>query len=185
MKEKVSLATDKHAWSPSPLLGQIVLVTTLNEDGQSNISPKSWISMMAFDPPLLALGCSLAHWTAQNILRSKEFVVNIPGEGLIGAIWQSSALTHPRPVEAAGLTPLPAQKVGPPLVEECAAHLECVLHHHVVFGSEVVLFGQIVAGAVDRAALDSPDPYEVMKMVVFLENGTYGVVENSRRTNRA
>ena len=79
MKEKLSLTLDKHAWRPSPLLGQIVLVTTLNEDGQSNIAPKSWISMMAFDPPLLALGCNLNHWTARNILRTGEFAVNIMG----------------------------------------------------------------------------------------------------------
>jgi len=68
MKEKLSLSPDKRTWRPSPLLGQIVLVTSLNKDGQSNVAPKSWLSMMAFEPSLLALGCDLAHWTAQNIL---------------------------------------------------------------------------------------------------------------------
>jgi flavin reductase (DIM6/NTAB) family NADH-FMN oxidoreductase RutF len=79
MKEKVSLNPDKPTWHPSDLLGQIVLVTTLNEDGTSNLAPKSWISMMAFEPPILALGCNLEHWTAKNIQARQEFVMNVPG----------------------------------------------------------------------------------------------------------
>jgi len=184
MKEKISLDADKRRWSPSPLVGQIVLITTLNEDGQSNIAPKSWISMMAFQPPLLALGCNLTHWTAQNILRDKEFVVNVPGEELVGQVWGMHAVAHARPVEAVGLTPVPAQKVRPPLVEECKAHLECVLVNHLAFGAEVIFFGEIVAGSVDREAFESTDPYEHLKMVVFLENGQFGVIEKSRRVEK-
>jgi len=45
VKEKLSFSPDKRTWSPSPLLGQIVLVTSLNEDGQSNVAPKSWLSI--------------------------------------------------------------------------------------------------------------------------------------------
>src|SRR6266498_3950335 len=141
MKEKVCLSFDKRMWRPSPLLGQIVLVTSLNEDGQSNVAPKSWISMMAFEPSLLALGCNLAHWTAQNILARQVFVVNVPGDELVEIVWKSQALPHPRPVESIGLTPIPAQKVKPPLIAECKAHLECTFVQHLVFGSEVIILG--------------------------------------------
>jgi flavin reductase (DIM6/NTAB) family NADH-FMN oxidoreductase RutF len=181
VKEKISIPLDKHSWSPSPLIGQIVLVTTRNEDGGSNLAPKSWISMMAFEPPLLALGCNLSHWTAQNILRSHEFVVNIPGEELVDVIWRTNSLPHPRPVEAAGLTPVPAQKVKPPLIDECKAHLECVLEKHLVYGTEVIFIAEIAAVSIDKAALSASDPYQFLKMVVFLENAKYGVIENSHQ----
>jgi flavin reductase (DIM6/NTAB) family NADH-FMN oxidoreductase RutF len=181
VKEKLPLASDKRAWTASPLLGQIVLVTTLNEDGGSNIAPKSWISMMAFEPSLIALGCNLGHWTARNILRSGEFVVNFPSEELAPAVWRCQKLPHPRPVEALGFTPRPAREVKPPLVEECRAHLECVLLQEHVFENEVVFFGTIVAGSIDRDALTAPDPYTYLRPLVFLEDGTYGVVEGARR----
>ncbi len=180
MKAKINLSTDKRRWSPSPLVGQIVLVTTLNADGQSNVAPKSWISMMAFNPPLLALGCNLGHWTAQNILRAREFVVNIPGAEMAELAWQLSEMPHPRPVERAGLTPIPAQKVSPPLIEECKAHLECVLNQALTFGPEVIFIAEIVAGAIDAAARECPDPYEYLNLMVFLENGKYGVVGQKR-----
>ncbi|MCL5266561.1 MAG: flavin reductase family protein [Bacteroidetes bacterium] len=181
MKEKVSFGPDKRAWKPSPLVGQIVLVTTLNADGQSNIAPKSWISMMAFEPSLLALGCNRSHWTAQNILRSREFVVNIPGEELAEIVWSTPMRPHPRPVPSVGLTPIPAQKVKPPLVEECKAHLECVLNHQLTFGDEIMFLGEVVAGSVDKAALESRDPYTYLKMVVFLEDRTFGVIEKGQQ----
>lgn len=174
---KINLALDKHAWHPSPLAGQVVLVTTRNADGQSNIAPKSWVSMMAFDPPVLALGCNLGHVTAQNILRQGEFVVNVPGAELAGHTWQISSLPHPRPVEAAGLTPIPAQIVSPPVVEECKAHLECRLVKQVDFGAEVVFFGEILAVSIDADVARSPDPYHALQMFFFLENGRYGVIE--------
>jgi flavin reductase (DIM6/NTAB) family NADH-FMN oxidoreductase RutF len=152
VKPKVDFSPDKHTWRPSPLPGLIVLVTTLNEDGGSNIAPKSWISMMAFQPPVLALGCNVRHWTGRNILRGGEFVVNVPGAELAEAVWRCSDLPHPRPVEAAGLTPIPALRVAPPRVEECRAHLECVLDRHLRYGKELVAFGRIVAVSLDEEA---------------------------------
>jgi flavin reductase (DIM6/NTAB) family NADH-FMN oxidoreductase RutF len=181
MKEKITYPTGKQAWQPSPLLGQIVLVTTLNEDGVSNVAPKSWISMVAFHPPLLALGCSSRHQTAQNILARKEFVVNVPGSDLAEAVWKCSRLPHPRPVESAGLTPLAAQVIAPPLVEECKAHLECVYRQHLSFGSEVLIIGEIVSVSIDKEVISVGDPYASLKLIAFLENGCYGVIDKGER----
>ena len=181
MKDKQPLSTDKRVWHPAPLCGQVVLVTTLNPDGSSNIAPKSWVSMMAFDPPLLALGCNLQHWTAQNVLRDREFVVNVPGAELAEVVWRSHELPHPRPIEAAGLTSLPALRVKPPRVEECKAHLECVLDQHLEYGNEVILLGRIEAVSVDRSALEVGDPYAYLRWFVFLEGRTFGVIEQAQQ----
>jgi flavin reductase (DIM6/NTAB) family NADH-FMN oxidoreductase RutF len=181
MRNKIDLCLDKHTWHPSPLLGQIVLVTTLNQDGTSNLAPKSWVSMMAFAPPILALGCNLEHRTAQNILDRKEFVVNVPGAEWVKVVWKSSELPHPRPVQAAGLTPMPAVKVKPPRIAECKAHLECKLDRHLAYGDEVILLGEIVAVSVDREAYQAKDPYEYLRMLVYLEEAAYGVIERARQ----
>jgi flavin reductase (DIM6/NTAB) family NADH-FMN oxidoreductase RutF len=187
MKEKVYFSPDKRTWKPSPLLGQVVLITTLNADGTTNVAAKSWVSMMAFEPPLLALGCNVNHWTAQNILRKGEcggeFVVNIPGAELAEIVWASSSIPHPRPVECIGLTPLLAQQVMPPLIEECRAHLECTFVQSLTFGAEIILLGQIVAGSLDRAAVEASDPYAYLRLFAFLEDGTFGVIEKARHVN--
>jgi flavin reductase (DIM6/NTAB) family NADH-FMN oxidoreductase RutF len=185
MPVKVALSLDKHAWHPSPLLGQIVLITTCNADGTSNIAPKSWISRMAFEPPLLALGCNQQHWTAQNILQRHAFVVNVPGADLAQRIWDISQLPHPRSVEMVGLTALPGLSVAPPRVAECKAHLECTLVQYLAYGDELAILGQIVALSLDQEALATTDPYSYLRLVVFLEQGRYGVIEQAQRVAKS
>ncbi len=180
-KQKVAIDPDKRKWRPSPILGQLVLVTTTNEDGTSNVAPKNWISYMASCPSVIALGCNREHWTARNILRSGEFVMNVPGAELVDAVWEAGYLEHPRPVESAGLTPIPSLKVKPPRIEECKAHLECVLDRHFAYGDELVILGRIVAASIDREALEAKDPYEYLRMIVFLESGTYGIVKTAEK----
>ena len=181
MKKEIYLDPDKRTWSPSPLMGQIVFVTTLNEDGSSNIAPKSWISMMVFKPPILALGCNLKHQTAKNILARKEFVVNVPGAKLAETVWKCSELPHPRPVEMAGLTPIPSVKVKSPRVAECRAHLECTLDKHITYGDEVILLGRILAVEIDKEVCEAMDPYSLLRMFVYLDGKKYGVIEQSHR----
>lgn len=180
-KQKVPFSADKIVWHPSPLLGQVTLVTTCNADGSSNVAPKSLVSMMVFHPPVLALGCNLTHATAQNIRRGGDFVVNIPGAELAGKVWASHELPHPRPVEAAGLTAIPADQVKSPRIAECKAHLECVCERELVYGEEVIFLGRIVAASIDREALEAPDPYAYLRLFAFLEEKTYGVVERAER----
>jgi flavin reductase (DIM6/NTAB) family NADH-FMN oxidoreductase RutF len=179
--KKVALPLSISEWRPAPLVGQVVLVTTRNKDGTSNIAPKCWASMVASAPLTLAFNCNLKHWTARNVLRGREFVVNVPGAELASRVWATAGLPHPRPVEAAGFTPLASTKVKPPRVAECRAHLECVLDRHLTYGREVVLFGRIVAASADSAVTGAADPFALYRTFVYLEPGTYGIIGGARR----
>ena len=168
-------------WRPPPLVGQVVLVTTCNSDGTTNVAPKCWASMVASDPPHLAFNCNREHWTAQNILRSGEFVVNIPGVELAEKIWRAGGLPHPRPVELAGFTALPANRVRPPRIAECRAHLECTLVDRKEFGNELWLLGRIVSASADPEVARARDPFRVMRSFVYLEPGTFGIIGGANR----
>jgi flavin reductase (DIM6/NTAB) family NADH-FMN oxidoreductase RutF len=181
LKRKVPVPVDKRKWHPSPILGQLVLVTTVNKDGTSNVAPKNWISYMAFGPSIIALGCNRKHWTVKNILRTEEYVINIPGSDIIDKIWEAGYLDHPRPVESLDLTAIPSLKVKPPRIEECGAHLECVLDRHFEYGDEVIILGKIVAASIDEAAMRAKDPYRYLKMPVFLEDETFGTVVKAQK----
>jgi flavin reductase (DIM6/NTAB) family NADH-FMN oxidoreductase RutF len=70
--------------------------------------------------------------------------------------------------------------VAPPRVAECKAHLECTLVQHLSYGDELIVLGQIVALSVDHPALTADDPYAYLRMLVFLEQGKYGVIERTQ-----
>jgi hypothetical protein len=46
------------------------------------------------------------------------------------------------------------------------------------------VFGRIVAGSVDADALGADDPYADLRMFAFLEDSTYGVIEQARQVGK-
>ncbi|MFQ5653542.1 MAG: flavin reductase [Planctomycetota bacterium] len=174
---KRDLPADKRRWHPSPLPGQVVLVTTVDSRGHGNVATKSWISMAAFGPPaVLMFGCSREHATASNIESTGDFVVNIPGDDLLGACWaigSDASVRGEDRFDRHGLTPIPSIRVRPPRIVECRAHLECELDGTREWGRELAIFGRIVAASVDGAALEG-EPiarYESLAPFFFLEDG--------------
>ncbi len=182
---KVELPLSIAEWRPAPIVGQVVLVTTCNEDGTTNVAPKCWAALVASHPLHLGFNCNRDHWTARNILRSREFVVNVPGSESAEKVWETARLAHPRTVEAAGFTAIPSGRVRPPRVAECHAHLECSLVRHLEFGNEVWLLAEVLAASADAEVTDAEDPFSVLRSFVYLEPGAYGIIGGARRVGSA
>ncbi len=180
---KVPYSLDKRAWHPSVLPGQIVLVSTIDEDGRPNVAPKSWVTLVAFDGPILAFGCNVTHATYRNATATSEFVVNVVPAWEAERVWSLSDVHGEERLRASGLTLVPAQRVGAPLVAECRAHLECTLEEVKAYGEEVLLFGRVVAASIDADSLEgAPDEqYDRLQPVFFLEDGVYAPLGHARR----
>jgi flavin reductase (DIM6/NTAB) family NADH-FMN oxidoreductase RutF/uncharacterized protein YciI len=182
---KVPFPLRKEEWDPSVLPGPIVLVSTVDQRGEPNIAPKSWISMVAFDGPSLVFGCNRAHTTALNAEATGEFVVNLPPETLVERIWAMPASHGAERIRQSGLTLLPASKVRPPLIAECRAHLECTVESITGPGDEIVLRGKVVAAFIDAdcRGFTLADRYFRLRPVFFLEDGIYGSLDFAKRVN--
>jgi flavin reductase (DIM6/NTAB) family NADH-FMN oxidoreductase RutF/uncharacterized protein YciI len=180
---KIAFPVGKADWHPSVLPGPVVLVSTVDAQGEPNIAPKSWISMMAFRGPVLAFGCHRSHATARNAEQAGQFVVNIPSETLVERIWAMPATHGTERIARSGLTLLPARQVTPPLIAECKAHLECQLKAITRLEEEVVIFGRIMAAAIDEDCVGASlaDQYFRLRPVFFLEEGIYGSIDTAKR----
>jgi flavin reductase (DIM6/NTAB) family NADH-FMN oxidoreductase RutF len=116
------------------------LISTLNEDGSPNLAPMSsawWLSWRC------VLGLGLTGQTAQNLLRERECVVNLPSADMVAAVNRLALLTGANPVPepkarrgyrherdkfgVAGLTPVGSDTVAPPRVLECPVQLEATV----------------------------------------------------------
>ncbi|MFI6994288.1 flavin reductase family protein [Nonomuraea wenchangensis] len=118
----------------------VVLISTLNEDGSPNLAPMSsafWLGWRG----LLGLGARAK--TAQNLLRTRECVLNLPSDALAPAVDRLALTTGSDPVPErkwergyrhvadkfgrAGLTPVPSETVAPPRAAECPVAMETVV----------------------------------------------------------
>jgi flavin reductase (DIM6/NTAB) family NADH-FMN oxidoreductase RutF len=135
----------------------VVLLSTLNEDGTTNVAPMSsvfWLGQHA------VLGLGASGQTSANLRRTGELVINLPTPELVGHV-DRLALTTGRadvtPWKAdrgyvhvadkfshAGLSPAASVTVAPQRVAECPVQLEAVLDEWHVNSDGTHLFDVVV-----------------------------------------
>lgn len=106
--------------------GPVVLLTTFRR-GRANVMAMSWHMMVEFEPPLIACVVSNADHSFAALRATRECVIAVPAVKLapkVVAVGNCSGRDRDK-FAAFGLTPLPAERVAPPLVAECFANLEC------------------------------------------------------------
>lgn len=106
--------------------GPVVLVTTAHQ-GRRDVMTLSWHMMLDFEPPLLACIMSDRNHSFELLKASNECVINIPTVELAAEVAGCGNTSGARTdkFKRFGLTPLTAEKVGAPLIQECHASLEC------------------------------------------------------------
>lgn len=106
--------------------GPVLLLSTA-QDGKANVMTMSWHVMMEFEPPLVGCVVSGRDFSFAALVATRECVLNIPTADLtrkVVACGNSSGRDGDK-FAACGLTPMPAKRVGAPLIAECYASLEC------------------------------------------------------------
>lgn len=126
----------------------VALISTLNEDGTTNLAPMSSFWALGWT---LTLGLLDETKTAENCARHRECVVNLPSPDMWEAVERLAPLTGKNPVpeikskqfrfepqkfEASRLTPLASEQVMPMRVKECPVQLEARVTHLRTMGGE-------------------------------------------------
>ena len=108
--------------------GPVVLLTTAAK-GRANVMAQSWHTMMEFEPPLVGCVVSNRNFSFVALRGTRQCVINIPTAELAEQVVRCGNLSGRDTDKFAecGLTPSPASRVEPPLIEECYANLECVV----------------------------------------------------------
>lgn len=130
----------------------VTLITTVSKASAVNAAPHGWVSVVDYNPPQLLLSVNQKHDTYRNILETGEFVVNIPSADLIREIWitQKHFPYGTDELEEARLTALPSEKVKPPRIKECKAHIECKVLWTKIIGSACLVLGIIEAISINK-----------------------------------
>lgn len=125
------------------------MVTTLNEDGSINVAPFGWNMPVSANPPRVsvALVNSPPNRTLVNIMREKEFVLNVPTMEVAAKLVKSSYQHHKgvSKFTEVGFKALEPRTIRTPGIAECRASLECSLYSLVDAGDHTLVLGDIIA----------------------------------------
>ena len=139
-------------------------VSSISEDGVPNLAPFSFFNAVGEDPPHVMFSTvrsgNTNKDTLNNVLATKQFVVNMATEDMVEAMNATSINLPPEgnEFEYAGLTPVASDLVSPPRVKESPVSFECELVHHYSLedhkdGGATIMIGRIVMFHVDESIL--------------------------------
>ena len=170
-----------------PLVGQTVLITSVNKEDVPSLGVKGSISVFSSRPPIIGFGCDMGNPTAKNILSTGQFIINIPGTDLAKKVWEimDSEPTGEDEIKSAGFTPIRSVKLTTPRIAECKAHLECSLDWTKKYGEEMVIFGRVLLASVDKSVVEADilQRYKNLKLFAHLDNGVYGVIKEAKKVS--
>ena len=145
---KKILPTNK--FSQAGPVSPIVMVTCVDANGKPNIITLGMFMSISIDPLQVCIGVSPERYSHNLIEEKGEFVVNCPGIELEDAM-HLCGIKSGRKIDKFkefNLTAVTAQKVEPPLIEECYGHLECKTVNRLICGDHTLFVREVIAASV-------------------------------------
>ena len=106
--------------------GPTTLITSA-AGGRRNVMSAAWVMALDFDPAKLVAVIAAGTFTRTLVTESGEFVVNVPTARLLDTVYAAGQVSGEEVDKFASLSlkTSSASIVGAPLLEDCAAWLEC------------------------------------------------------------
>ncbi|WP_316803861.1 flavin reductase family protein [Pedobacter nototheniae] len=128
----------QYAIAPRP----ICFASTINVEGQINLSPFSFFNMFSTNPPVCIFSPArrvrdnTTKHTLENVLQVKECVINIVDYSMVQQMSLASTeyAKDINEFEKAGFTMLKSDFVQPPRVAEAPVQFECVINQVIPLG---------------------------------------------------
>lgn len=152
----------QHAIGPRP----ICFASTIDKDGNVNLSPFSFFNMFSTNPPVVVFSPSsrvrdnTQKHTLENVLEVPEVVINIVDFDMVQQVSLSS-VEYPKGINEfikAGFTEEPATMVKPPMVKESKVKMECKVREVKRLGEQAgagnLVICEVLMMHIDESILD-------------------------------
>tara|TARA_R110001592_G_scaffold103085_1_gene290489 strand:- start:925 stop:1815 length:891 start_codon:yes stop_codon:yes gene_type:complete len=161
----------------------ICFASTIDKDGNVNLSPFSYFNLFSVNPPIMIFSPSrrgrdnTTKHTLENVLEVKETVINIVNYDMVEQMSLSSTEYDEGVNEfvKAGFTQVPSDKVKPPRVGEAPVAFECIVDKVIALGDGPgagnLVLAKVVQIHVKKAYLDAEGNLDTPKLDLVARMG--------------
>jgi flavin reductase (DIM6/NTAB) family NADH-FMN oxidoreductase RutF len=145
-------------------------IGSYDKEGKPNIMTAAWGGICCSSPPCVTVSLREATLTYSNIMATQAYTINVPSRkfaDVVDFIGMVSGAKHDK-FEETGLTPVKAQYVNAPFVDEFPMILECRVIHTYAIGLHTQFIGEIADVRVDEDLLDSDGKPDIAKVDPFV-----------------
>jgi len=162
----------QHAIAPRP----ICFASTIDKEGNVNLSPFSFFNMFSSNPPIVAFSPArrvrdnTTKHTLQNVIDVPEVVINIVDYNIVQQMSLSSC-EYPKGTnefEKAGFTQEKSTLVKPPMVKESKIKLECKVNQIIELGTQGgagnMVIAEVLMMHIDESILNAENKIDQTKL---------------------
>lgn len=168
----------KQSWKPGNMLYPlpVVLISVADSHGENNVFTVAWAGTICSDPPMVSISVRPERYSYHMIKETGEFVINLTTEELAYAT-DYCGVKSGKDVDKfkkMKLTPIPADIVKAPMIEESPVNIECVVKEIKKLGTHDMFIAQVVAVHADEKYMDGKKRFhlEKAKPIVYM-HGKY------------
>jgi len=183
-REREERAADlKEVWKPGTMLYPVpaALVTSLSRDGKPNVCTVAWTGTICSEPPMLSISLRPSRLSHENIMQTRQFVVNMPSEAMIRKTDYCGVVSG-RDLDKfaqTGMTIAPASQVQAPIIIECPINIECQVRKTLELGTHTMFVAEIVAVQVNKDLITPSGRFAIEKagLFAYVHGGYYPLGE--------
>ena len=154
----------------------IAFASTIDNDGNMNLSPFSFFNVFSANPPILIFSPArrvrdnTTKHTLENVLQNKEVVINIVNYDMVQQMSLSSTeyAAGVNEFEKAGFTEVASSLIAPSRVGESPVQFECKVNEIIELGNEGgagnLIICEVVKLHIDESILDDDGKIDPMKL---------------------
>jgi flavin reductase (DIM6/NTAB) family NADH-FMN oxidoreductase RutF len=156
-----------------------VVLVSCGHGERANIITIAWTGILCSSPPQIGIGVRPERHSYGLIQETGEFVINVPGVGLLHEM-EYCGFFSGREVDkfaTQGLTPTPGSQVQTPIIAECPINIECRVNHTLALGSHDLFIGEVVAVQFSPDVLDERERVDNARLepILFTGNEYWGL----------
>ena len=173
---------EKELWKAGNMLYPLpAAMVSCREGDKKNIVTVAWTGTICTNPPMLSISLKPERYSHGMIERTGEFVLNLTTKSLVFAC-DYCGVKSGRDVDKfkeTGLTALPADFVGAPLIAESPVNIECSVKEIIRLGSHDMFLANVLGVHVSKEYMSPEGKFELSQAepVVYSHGAYYGLGE--------
>ena len=134
----------------------VVLVTSKNKTGKTNVFTVGWTGTINTKPPMLYISVRPERLSYEYIKETMEFVVNLPGSDLVKKVDYCGVRSGKKndKITEMGFTLKESSNISVPYINDCPINIECKVKNIIPLGTHDMFIAEVVGSHVNKDLFD-------------------------------
>ncbi|WP_315072197.1 flavin reductase family protein [uncultured Clostridium sp.] len=134
----------------------VVLVTSKNKAGKTNVFTVGWTGTINTKPPMLYISVRPERLSYEYIKETMEFVVNLPGSDLVKKVDYCGVRSGKKndKITEMGFTLKESSNISVPYINDCPINIECKVKNIIPLGTHDMFIAEVVGSHVNKDLFD-------------------------------